>query len=288
MNGFLLIDKPEGVTSFYCVKVLRRIFNMKRIGFAGTLDPLATGLMIVALGEATKLMSFLEKMDKVYEVKIRFGAVSDTYDAKGVIKVVENYSRPTKKMVEKALDDDFAGVREQVPPAFSAIQIGGKRAYALARQGKSVILKSRPVNFYELKIKSFAWPVLHMVVHCSSGTYVRSLAHDLGRVLGCGGYVEGLRRLKIGTWKVSEAIPLDLTGVQGREIPIAAPHEFFADWQQFNLTEGNYHILAHGGFVENTAGFTGGPILALYGDKCVGVLELYNGQLKFRKKFNTV
>lgn len=301
--GFFLIDKPKRVTSFYVVKALRKILNMKKMGFAGTLDPLASGLMIVAVGEATKLLAGLEGLDKVYDVDIFFGAHSETYDAEGPIHkmpvgelMLQN--PPTRSQIEKIIEDHFLGERLQQPPIYSAIQIEGKRAYDLARKGKKVELKKRKVHFFDIQVKHFSWPILKCQVHCSSGTYIRSFAHDLGQILGCGGYVHELRRTQIGTHLIKNAVSLEGEGraeLKDALTPfnfqhhLLKPEEFFSDWQQYNLTPKDYEFLAVGGFVENRPGFTRGPILAIYENKCVGVLELsHNGQLKFAKKFNII
>ncbi len=298
--GFFLIDKPKGVTSFYVVKVLRKILNIKKMGFAGTLDPLASGLMIVAVGEATKLLSGLEGLDKIYEVDIFLGAKSATYDAEGPITLspqgeLMSQNPPSRSQIEKILEDEFLGERMQTPPIYSAIQIEGKRAYALARKGKQVELKKRKVHFFEIKIKHYKWPILTCVVHCSSGTYIRSFAHDLGQILGCGGYVKELRRTKVGTYSIKDAVSLpsmaDLEFLKN----LKRPEDFLSDLLQYNLIDADYKILARGGFVENRS-----PdlkfklekrihILAMHRDRCVGVLEFTNsGQLKFAKKFNIV
>lgn len=316
MNGFLLIDKPAGVTSFDCVRQLRKILNIRRIGFAGTLDPLATGLMIFALGEATKLLSFLDGSDKVYEVAIKFGGISDTYDSTGQIVEQKNYSIPSRQQVAEVLEKHFIGPQMQVPPIYSAIKIAGKRAYSLARKGSGITLKSRPVNFFEINLTSFSWPLLNLKVHCSSGTYIRSLAHDLGKILGCGGYVEQLRRTKIANWKIQNAVKIaDLNSADIASC-IKKPEEFFADFIQINLDQSQYLILANGGFIpkdlpgnnlsaggESATGASvigssilepaKAPFLAIFNDECVGLLEPVlseknekTGLLKFKKKFN--
>lgn len=296
MNGFLFIDKPKGLTSFSCLRGLRKVCNMKRLGFLGTLDPLATGLMIYAVGEATKLISFLEGMDKVYDVWIELGAKSTTYDAEGELTVKKNPRKPGRVEIEEMLEEEFLGERMQVPPAYSAIQIGGKRAYALARKGEKVELKSRKVVFYDLKLKSYSWPMLRISVHCSSGTYIRSLAHDLGEKLGCYGYVKDLRRTKIGSYSIKDAVKYDdLNEVNYRNY-IISPQDMLKDWLQIDLSDSDYKVLASGGFVgeklgvENGAGVgdlpVASPILALYRGQCVGVLERHKGKLKFKKKFN--
>lgn len=300
MDGFLLVDKPEGITSFYCLKILRRISGVRKIGFAGTLDPLATGLMIFAFGEATKLIPYLEKSDKVYDVTIRLGAVSDTYDAKGTITGVlpEGSGIPAniknRSSIEKILEDDFMGEREQAPPAYSAIHIDGKRAYDLARKGEKVVMKKRPVHFYDIRIRSFSWPLLKLTVHCGSGTYIRSLAHDLGQVLECGGYVEELRRVKIALHSIKTAVPLDGLDPVALKKSIIPPQIFFGEWRMMDLSDSDYRILANGGFIENPgleSAVKEGvvfPIMALYRGKCAGVLGLHDGKLKFSRKFNIV
>ena len=259
------------------------------MGFLGTLDPLATGLLVFALGEATKTLSYLEGLDKVYEAGVRFGGVSNTYDAEGEITEQEVSTRPVRADIQKLLEEDFLGERMQQPPVFSAIKVGGKRSYDLARRNQPVELKPRKVHFYDLKISSYAWPHLRMTVHCSSGTYIRSLAHDLGGKLGCGGYVEELRRTKIGSWDVKDSLPLaklNSLNVGRHVIPV---EDFLKDWPGLTVSAEEYEILKNGGFLENRSGHKKGPILAFYSEKCVGVLEIHSsGKLKFERRFNTV
>jgi len=286
MNSFLLIDKPEGKGSFDCVRVLRKLSGEKRIGFIGTLDPLASGLMTFALGEATKLIPYLEKADKVYEVTIRLGAESDTYDAQGKVTAVACKNIPSLEMIVDLINKSFIGEREQVPPAYSAIHVDGKRAYELARKGEKVELKARKVIFYSIAVRSFDWPILELTVHCGSGTYVRSLAHDLGKALGCGGLVEVLRRTAIASFKVENALPLDRLNANNLADNAVSPLEFFKDWKSLELDDKSYAVLANGGYIDNAHGFVGGPILAVYKGICAGVLELREGKLKFARKFN--
>lgn len=288
MNGFFLIDKPTGIASFDCVRKLRKVCGVRRMGFAGTLDPLATGLMIVAVGEATKLLSYLEKSDKVYETTIHLGAVSDTYDSQGKIEQVASPTTPTLPHISQILEDQFLGERLQMPPAFSAIHVNGQRAYDFARKGEKVELKKRTVHFFELTVNSYVWPFLKVMVHCSVGTYIRSLAFDLGEALGCGGYVEELRRTKVGRWSVRNAIPLDEITALNVVRKLLLPEEFLKDWVQLTLKPEEYALLGNGAFIPNVNGFTPGPILAMYEGKCVGVLEVRDAELKFARKFNTV
>lgn len=290
MNGFLLLDKPKGITSFFCIKQLRRILHIKKMGFAGTLDPLATGLMIMAVGEATKMIPFLEGSDKVYVVKIKFGQVSTTYDREGEISDYKGGERAagvelSRGLIAEVLEEDFAGEREQVPPAYSALWVDGKRAYDLARNKQEFTLKSRKVNFYELIIKSYTWPYLTVKVHCSVGTYIRSFAHDLGIRLGCGGYVEELRRVKHGGYSVKNAVKLDDLNSLNVAGYLLRPEEMFPDFPRMELSQEQYDILKNGGFIEDNTDYGKVPILAMFEGVCTGVLEVHEKSLKYKKKF---
>jgi len=284
MIGFLLIDKVQGEASFDGVKALRKLLNERRIGFAGTLDPLATGLMIYAIGEATKLLTYLEKSDKVYETAVHLGAVSSTYDAVGEIQTNAGSPQPTRKQIEKILEDYFTGEIDQTPPVFSAVKIQGKPAYKYARKGEEIEMKSRKVSIFEIEILSFVWPILKLRVHCSSGTYIRSLAHDLGKMLGCGGYVEELRRVKIGHRNVKDAVLMATLDPANIVKFMKKPEELFSDWTQMELNEREYEVLRNGGTVQKEVEVVSGPILALYGGRCVGVLRSEQGILKFEKQ----
>jgi tRNA pseudouridine55 synthase len=288
--GFFMIDKPKGLESFGVVRFLRKTLNMKRIGYAGTLDPLASGLMIVAVGEATKLLNYLEKLDKVYEVELKLGFTSETFDSEGPLEKMNFQGSISRSAIEKVLEEHFLGERNQTPPAYSAIQIEGKRAYALARKGIQVELEPRKVHFFEISVKHYLWPKLVLSVHCSSGTYIRSFVHDLGQLLGCGAYVSELRRTKIGHFSIQKAVSLENITSQNFPKFLLKPQEFLSDWLQFEPNEKDYEILANGGFIPNPAGFSKGPILALCKDQCVGILETTGEgrQLKFLKKFNIV
>lgn len=214
MNTVLLIDKSKGITSFDVIRILRKKLGVRKMGHAGTLDPLATGLLIVGVGEATKELSKYMGLPKEYEVTIEFGKVSNTYDANGKFHIP--HSTPVRRsfseggfhiprdQFQEALKN-FIGTIEQTPPPFSAVKIGGKRAYELARKGISVTLAPRNVQIFNIEILAWNWPLVKLRVTCGKGTYMRSLAHDLGQVLGCGGYVKELRRTAIGEFRVEEA-----------------------------------------------------------------------------------
>ncbi|MEK7473631.1 MAG: tRNA pseudouridine(55) synthase TruB [Patescibacteria group bacterium] len=211
MDGLLLIDKPAGWTSHDVVAKLRGILKIRQIGHAGTLDPFATGLLVLGIGKGTKRLTSLVGVDKEYEATIRLGAISDTFDVEGIIVPAPlPTSPPEGEEVERALDQ-FRGGYEQLAPLHSAKKIGGKKLYELARAGEATeeMRPKKHVNIYALNIKHYAWPDLMINVKCSSGTYIRSLADDIGHALGVGGYCLELRRTKVGDFDVQDAIHME-------------------------------------------------------------------------------
>ena len=209
MDGFLLIDKPAGMTSHDVVDRLRRVTGERRIGHAGTLDPFATGLLILGIGKATKSLGSLVGLDKSYEATLILGATSDTFDKEGIIRRGARPCAPTPNAIESALQK-FRGEHDQLAPIFSAKKLHGKKLYELARAGTATE-EMRPVKrvkISKLEAGEYEWPKLHLTIDCSSGTYIRSLADDIGRELGVGAYVDELRRTKIGQYSVKDALPL--------------------------------------------------------------------------------
>lgn len=206
VEGVLNVDKPQGLTSHDVVNHVRRISGIRRVGHAGTLDPLATGVLLLCLGRTTRLVEYLVGQPKTYEAVIRLGQATNTYDAEGEI-VAE---RPVAVGIDDitAALSRFRGVIQQRPPIYSAIKKGGRPLYKLARQGIAMEAPLRTVTIYELQLLSWTIPLLAVRVVCSAGTYIRSLAHDLGQVLGCGGHLAALRRTAVGVFKVETAIPL--------------------------------------------------------------------------------
>ena len=207
LEGLLLVDKPVGPTSHDVIRKLRRVTGIRRIGHAGTLDPLASGLLLVCIGRATRLLEYLLEQPKRYEAAVHLGQSTDTFDAQGVV-VAEKPVDVTENDIEKALEQ-FRGPIVQYAPAYSAVKRDGVPLYKLARQGVEVERPLREVTIYELAICSWQKPVAHLDVSCSSGTYIRSLADDLGNALGCGGHIEALRRISVGSFSVEQAAPLD-------------------------------------------------------------------------------
>jgi len=207
VNGFLNINKPKGITSFDVIRRIRRIKFGEKVGHLGTLDPLATGVLVLVFGEATKLIEFISNEDKEYEAEITLGAVSDTYDAEGeIIKVSDK--EPTKKQLSTTLKK-FTGEIFQIPPKFSAVKIKGKKAYELARKGAPVKLEKRKIKIYSIKIIKFDYPKLKIKVICSCGTYIRSLAYDIGEELKTGAFLSGLIRTRAGVFFIKNSLNLD-------------------------------------------------------------------------------
>jgi tRNA pseudouridine55 synthase len=215
-DGIILIDKPAGLTSFGVVARIRRVLTQQankkvKVGHTGTLDPFATGLMILCAGKETKNAMHYTKLDKVYEATIRLGQTSSTGDPEGEITEV-NDIQPTREEIEKAAAK-FTGEIKQTPPIFSAIKINGRRAYDLARQGKEVEIPERTVTIHSLEVVDYAYPELTIRTHVSSGTYIRTLASDIGKMLDTGAYCTQLRRTKIADWDIAQAQTLADFGV---------------------------------------------------------------------------
>jgi len=212
MNLVINLNKPKGITSHQAVEKVRRILRIRKAGHAGTLDPLATGVLLVCTGEATKITRFLSDLDKEYVVVMKLGEKTDTYDAEGtVIEKTEGFSLGQED-IERILPG-FTGIIEQVPPMYSAVKMGGKPLYKLARKGVTVERERRVVTVHEIRITRFSLPFLEMRVSCSKGTYIRSLCNDLGEVLGIGAHVAGLERTRIGGFSVADSLTLE--GVEG-------------------------------------------------------------------------
>ncbi|MFA6307499.1 MAG: tRNA pseudouridine(55) synthase TruB [Patescibacteria group bacterium] len=206
--GIYLIDKAKGVNSFHVVSVLRKVLNLKQVGFSGTLDPLASGLMILASGKATKLLDWFHDLPKIYQADVIFGQESDTYDMEGNISINKNAQGFGKVELGKVLDK-FFGKQIQVVPIYSAKKVAGKKLYKLARAGKEVKAPSKEIEIYKLKINKFKYPNLSLETSVSAGTYIRSLAYDLGRAMGTGAMLADLRRVAIGDFVIKKALPLD-------------------------------------------------------------------------------
>lgn len=217
MNGILLVDKPPDISSFGVVSKVRRIASeisgkKIKVGHAGTLDPFATGLLILMIGTATKSADKFLKLDKSYDAKMILGKKSSTGDSEGEIVETSDFV-PAAESINRAIDKHIGRI-SQVPPAFSAIKVGGRRAYDLARKGVDVKLEPREVNIYSIDRVDYSYPELSFSVRVSSGTYIRSLAGDIGEVLSTGGYLSELRRTSVGEFNISESHKLEDISVE--------------------------------------------------------------------------
>ncbi|MBK9083662.1 MAG: tRNA pseudouridine(55) synthase TruB [Rhizobiales bacterium] len=206
VDGWVVLDKPVGLTSTHAVSRLKRIYNGKKAGHAGTLDPLASGILPVAFGEATKTVPFVQDGEKSYLFEVTWGAETTTDDAEGEVAHRSDL-RPTREALE-ALLPRFVGEIMQTPPAFSAIKVNGERAYDIARDGEEVTLAARPIVIHDLRLVDFSPDRATLEADCGKGTYVRALARDLGRLLGCYGHVTALRRTRVGPFTLADATPL--------------------------------------------------------------------------------
>ena len=251
-DGVLVVDKPRGITSHDAVTRVRRILRMRRIGHVGTLDPLATGVLPLVVGRATRLASLLSEGDKVYRAVFRLGVVTDTYDVTGEVVVVDGVQRRTETPITlegiEVMSHRFVGTFRQAPPPFSAKKIGGIRAYRLARKNEPVAPKPVEVTVRRFEIEALTDDRLSCLVICAPGFYVRSLAHDLGRALGCGACLEQLRRERNGTFGLDQAVTMDALerdhGVATAQLQPMA--ELLPDLPSVIVTQRGAQLAAHG------------------------------------------
>jgi tRNA pseudouridine55 synthase len=222
LDGILNIDKPAGKTSFGVVAAVKRLTGERRAGHAGTLDPDATGVLLVCLGKGTRIIEFLADTTKIYRARIELGKATDTYDASGKITRQGDPSGIDIARLEQALES-FRGTIQQTPPMYSAIKYQGRPLYALARAGINIERKSRTVKIHRLELIDWQPPLVTLEIECGKGTYIRSLAHDLGQALGCGAYLESLVRTRCGIFDIEEAKSL-------AQLEEACKR---GDWQQF-------------------------------------------------------
>ncbi len=275
MNGFIVVDKPKGLTSTEVVERIRKITGEKA-GHTGTLDRLATGVLIVALGKATKLSSFVSKQDKCYIVKGIFGLDSPSYDLDHPeVKKVECKSIEREEL-ERAISS-FKGKFLQKPPPYSAVRIKGARAYEYARKGLKVELKEREVEVYQISLLDFSFPEFTVSICCSSGTYVRSIVHDIGKILNCPAVVGELRRTKVGKVGQDRAIPLSEINEENFASFVLKPQEVL-DFPIFELSEETFKKFTNG--VKIPVKLNNGFYSAIFKGRFVGVGKVESGVLK--------
>lgn len=282
MFGFLNIYKPQGKTSHDIVAILRRVTKIKQIGHTGTLDPFAEGVLPICIGKATRLIEYLED-NKAYIGTIQLGKSTSTYDTEGDIVSTSN-KKVSLEEVEATLPK-FRGEIEQLPPIYSAIKVNGKKLYEYARNGEDVEIKPRGVNIYKLELISFDEEnqVLKLLIECSKGTYIRSIAHDLGEALGCYGHLINLVRIKAGKFEVESSIKLDeIMNIDDVEKSLINPIEYL-NYPKYELNDFEKEKVSHGMSINIEK--ADGILVFLYQNKLVAVANLKNKIAKVLKVF---
>jgi tRNA pseudouridine55 synthase len=282
VSGVLVVDKPVGLTSHDVVEIIRRGTGIRRAGHTGTLDPRASGVLVVLLGPAVRLSEFVSASDKRYQATVRLGSSTDTYDSEGE-------ETPSEVSLEDITEERFSellkgyiGEIEQVPPPYSAVKVKGKKAYEMARQGEEVELEPRLINVYSLDVLEWVLPEVVIDVYCSSGTYVRSLAHDLGQELGVGAHLVGLRRTKSGQFTLRDAVSLRrlreaFEAGSWAEYLIPAA-EALSDWHTIELDADMLEQVRHGHRIPVEGDITGwARAISQQGD-LVALLEVVDGE----------
>lgn len=276
MDGLLVVDKPAGLTSHDVVARVRRLARTKKVGHAGTLDPLATGVLVLALGAAARLLEYLSGHDKQYLATITLGATTTTYDAEGEITSSAGGPFPDRARLDRVLTT-FQGEIEQVPPIYSAIKQGGEALYAKARRGEAVTAAAREVTIYVLDLVRYEPPSLDIRVRCSKGTYIRSLAHDLGQALGTGAYLAGLRREASGPFTLAHAhtlAELEQAAVEGRLAKfLLSPGAGLDELPAVPVTPEQATALHHGQTIDGPSAPTGTVGRALLDGQLVAIVE---------------
>jgi tRNA pseudouridine55 synthase len=260
VSGVLVVDKPVGLSSHDVVEVIRRGTNIRRAGHTGTLDPRASGVLVILIGPAVRLSEYVSASDKRYHATLRLGSSTNTFDGEGVITSTASVASITQEQFEHTLDQ-FVGEIQQVPPPYSAIKIKGRKAYEMARQGEDVSLEPRTIHVYSLELLEWDPPEAVLDVFCSSGTYVRSLANDVGAALGCGAHLIGLRRTQSGRFTLRDAISLprlqDAFAARNWYKYLIPAAEALGHWPMVELDADQVELVRHGHRVPAEAGSNG-------------------------------
>ena len=235
MNGIVIVDKPQGWTSQDVTARLRRVFNTRRIGHGGTLDPMATGVLPVFVGRATRGVEFFEHAEKIYETTIRLGLTTDTEDVTGEVLTEQKVEISHQEFLD--ILPKFRGKIQQIPPMYSALKVNGQKLCDLARKGKEVERQPREIEIFELECLEFSGDTARLRVHCSKGTYIRTLCKDIGEALGCGGCMAALRRVTAGEYTIDEAVPLQaLLDAENPEPYLRTVDTMFRNYDAVTLT----------------------------------------------------
>ena len=280
MFGFLNVDKPAGCTSRDVVNRVQRLVKPHKCGHAGTLDPLATGVLVVAIGRATRLIEYVQRLPKTYRATFLLGRTSDTEDTDGEVRELLATPQPSEPQLQAALPP-FLGTIQQRPPAFSALKVAGQRSYALARRGEATELAPRPVEIHSLDIIRYAYPELELLVRCGSGTYVRSLGRDLAESLGTGAVMSALRREAIGSFSASGAMPLAELVLETIHQRLQSPLLALADLPVVEVNDADGRRLENGQTIANRWHAAGAEVAATLAGRLVAILApLENGWLR--------
>ena len=293
-SGIINVYKEAGYTSFDVVAKMRGILGIKKIGHTGTLDPDATGVLPVCIGKATKVCDLLTDKDKTYEAVMRLGIVTDTQDMTGQV-LEEHAVTVTEDEVRQAVGQ-FVGQIEQIPPMYSALKVGGQKLCDLARKGIEVERKPRPVNIYEIRIKNIALPLVTMEVHCSKGTYIRTLCQDIGQALGCGGCMESLVRTQVASFALADSLTLaqieDAKKADRLDQILLPIDQVFSAYPKVYASEEADKRLVNGNAIEQMQARTdeaigeGDPVRMYLSDgRFVGIYYLNEHQFKLKKMF---
>jgi len=277
MNGFVVLDKTTGITSRDAIDRLRHVLPRKtKFGHTGTLDPLATGVLVVGIGQATRLADRVQAMGKSYSTTIRLGATADSNDADGRITEILHAVDPGIDRISACLEA-MVGVIDQVPPQTSSVKVDGQRSYALARKGRVSELAARPVRIDAIRATAYDWPLLSLRIDCGKGTYIRSIARDLGERLGCGGYVATLRRERVGGFVPSMAIPATPSRAE-LERALVPMQVAVADLPTVTIVPEAAEFLCMGRTLPDDA-FLGGEVAILLHGELFALCESIDGRL---------
>ncbi len=284
MFGFLNVYKPKGKTSHDVVAILRRVTKIKQIGHTGTLDPFAEGVLPICIGKATRLIEYLND-DKAYIGTVQLGKSTTTYDLEGETVEVSDKT-PDLEEIENELKN-FRGDIEQLPPIYSAIKVNGKKLYEYARKGEEVEIKPRSVNISELKILNYDQEnrILELYIKCSKGTYIRSIAHDLGKNLRCFGHLIKLVRVKAGDFEVKNSVKLeDLTNTEEVKKHLIYPLKKL-DYQTYELTPKELELVSHGMQINTKQDLQPGIVILTHNSQLIAVAEFWDNKIKCSKVF---
>lgn len=269
-----MVDKPVGPSSFDVIRKIRKLSGIKKIGHAGTLDPLASGLLVICFGRYTKLAGLLTDDNKIYEAEVLLGITTSTDDAEGEV-IDQKRVDVTEEMIKEALQA-FVGRIEQRPPHFSAIKIDGQRSYKLARENRPVELKPRAINIFSLELNAVDLPRLSLTAHCSKGTYIRSLARDIGSTLGCGAHASNIRRISSGGFLVNQALDLDALSYEKIKGSLLFGKNALAQIEQVEISEHDREHIIHGRPFLSPIQFLGDVALATCQEHIVAIMRKEN------------